>query len=49
VDTSDSIPKLRPYTARTSSEGATVVDVFAPLRSDWLALEQGEPTPGQWP
>jgi quercetin dioxygenase-like cupin family protein len=43
------IPSNVRHSARTSSDGASVVDVFAPLRSDWLALEQGEPTPGQWP
>jgi quercetin dioxygenase-like cupin family protein len=43
------IPSNVRHSARTSSAGASVVDVFAPVRSDWLTLEQGEPTPGQWP
>jgi quercetin dioxygenase-like cupin family protein len=38
-----------PHAARTGAEGATVVDVFAPLRADWEKVERIEPRPGLWP
>ena len=44
-----SIPSNTPHSAATGPEGATVVDVFAPVRSDWEQAERLEPEPGLWP
>ena len=38
-----------PHSARTGPAGASVVDVFAPLRADWAKLPQLAPSPGRWP
>jgi quercetin dioxygenase-like cupin family protein len=38
-----------PHSARTGREGATVIDVFAPVRSDWEKAERLEPSRGHWP
>jgi quercetin dioxygenase-like cupin family protein len=38
-----------PHSARTGPEGATVVDVFAPTRSDWEKAPRLEPSKGRWP
>jgi quercetin dioxygenase-like cupin family protein len=38
-----------PHSARTGPEGATVIDVFAPVRSDWEKAERLEPSTGRWP
>jgi quercetin dioxygenase-like cupin family protein len=38
-----------PHSARTGQEGATVIDVFAPVRSDWEKAERLEPSRGHWP
>jgi len=38
-----------PHSASTGPEGATVVDVFAPVRADWEKAERLEPSPGHWP
>lgn len=38
-----------PHSARTGHEGATVIDVFAPVRSDWEKAERLEPSRGHWP
>ena len=43
------IPSNVPHEATAGSEGATVVDAFAPLRADWAALERAEPSAGRWP
>jgi quercetin dioxygenase-like cupin family protein len=43
------IPSNVPHEATAGREGATVVDVFAPLRADWAGLQRKEPTPGRWP
>ncbi len=43
------IPSNVRHSAHTTAEGATVVDVFGPARSDWAALPRLEPSPGQWP
>lgn len=43
------IPSNVPHSARTGAEGATVVDVFAPIRSDWEKAERLEPSPAGWP
>ena len=44
-----SIPGDVPHSARTGPEGATVVDIFAPIRSDWEKSERLEPSKGRWP
>ena len=44
-----SIPGNTPHSAATGPEGATVVDVFAPVRSDWEQVERLPPEPGLWP
>lgn len=38
-----------PHSATAGPEGATVVDVFSPVREDWEQLERLEPSPGAWP
>jgi quercetin dioxygenase-like cupin family protein len=38
-----------PHSAATGPEGATVVDVFAPVRADWEKAERMQPQPGMWP
>ncbi len=43
------IPGDVPHAAQTGSEGATVVDVFTPIREDWEKAERIEPSPGAWP
>ena len=34
---------------RTGPEGAVVVDVFSPVRTDWSRFEKGTPAPPVWP
>jgi quercetin dioxygenase-like cupin family protein len=43
------IPSNIPHEAAAGKEGATVVDVFAPLRADWAALKRETPSHGRWP
>ncbi|MHB8612574.1 MAG: cupin domain-containing protein [Candidatus Dormibacteraceae bacterium] len=43
------IPSDVPHDAVAGPEGATVVDVFAPVREDWKKLRRAEPSPGRWP
>jgi quercetin dioxygenase-like cupin family protein len=43
------IPSNVAHEATAGSDGATVVDVFAPLRADWAKLERIEPSRGRWP
>ena len=38
-----------PHSAQAGPEGAVVIDVFSPIRSDWDALPQLEPTKPVWP
>ena len=38
-----------PHSARTGPDGASVVDVFAPVRADWDRAPRLEPFPGRWP
>ncbi len=37
------------HSARTGPTGATVVDVFAPIRGDWEKAPRLEPSRGRWP
>ena len=43
------IPADTPHSARAGAAGAVVLDVFAPPREDWRAMEPGEPSPPRWP
>lgn len=43
------IPSDVPHSVVTGPNGAVVLDVFAPLRDDWAALEVGEPSASAWP
>jgi quercetin dioxygenase-like cupin family protein len=43
------IPGGSPHQAVSGPEGCSVVDVFAPIRSDWEQAERLEPYPGGWP
>ena len=38
-----------PHTVTTGPEGAVVVEVFSPIRSDWAAIEREQPRPPRWP
>jgi quercetin dioxygenase-like cupin family protein len=38
-----------PHSARTGPEGATVLDIFAPIRADWEQVQRLDPSPGHWP
>ena len=38
-----------PHAAVAGPQGAVVIDVFAPIRSDWDALDRLEPTSPTWP
>jgi quercetin dioxygenase-like cupin family protein len=43
------IPGNVPHSASTGPEGATVLDVFNPIRADWEKVERLAPSPGRWP
>ena len=43
------IPPNVPHAVQAGPEGASVVEVFAPARDDWEALERLEPSPPLWP
>jgi quercetin dioxygenase-like cupin family protein len=43
------IPSNIEHGAAAGPEGATVTDVFAPVRADWHDKEHAEPSPGDWP
>ena len=43
------IPSHVPHDAVAGPEGATVVDVFAPVRAEWEKLPRPEPFPPDWP
>ena len=43
------IPANTPHEVHTGPEGAVVIDVFAPAREDWEALERLEPREPRWP
>ena len=38
-----------PHEAQAGPDGAVVIDVFSPVRSDWDALPSLEPTDPLWP
>jgi quercetin dioxygenase-like cupin family protein len=43
------IPSHVPHDVVAGAEGATVVDVFAPIRADWEKLPRPDPFPPDWP
>jgi quercetin dioxygenase-like cupin family protein len=43
------IPPNVPHEVHTGADGAVVVDVFAPAREDWRALERSQPKSPRWP
>jgi len=43
------IPSNTPHRAEAGPDGATVLDVFAPPRTEWAQGEPGAPGPGRWP
>ena len=43
------IPPNVPHEVHTGPEGAVVIDVFAPVQSDWQALERLDVQPPRWP
>jgi quercetin dioxygenase-like cupin family protein len=43
------IPGNVRHSARTSADGATVIDVFAPVRADWESKERLPAAAGNWP
>ena len=42
-------PRARPALVTTGPEGAVVVEVFSPARSDWLALDARRAAAPRWP
>lgn len=43
------IPSGMPHQVSVGPAGAVVIDIFAPIRSDWDALPSQAPTPPNWP
>jgi len=43
------IPSNTPHEALAGPDGAVVIDVFAPARDDWAALEPLSERPPRWP
>jgi quercetin dioxygenase-like cupin family protein len=43
------IPGDTPHEVRAGPEGAVVIDVFAPSREDWAAIERDPPRAPRWP
>ena len=43
------IPAHTPHEATAGSDGAILIDVFAPPRADWQGLPQDEPRAPRWP
>ena len=43
------IPSNMPHEATTGPEGAVVIDVFAPVREEWRAMEPLAPRRSNWP
>jgi len=44
-----SIPSHVPHDAKAGPDGATVVDVFIPVRADWEKLPREAPSAPDWP
>jgi quercetin dioxygenase-like cupin family protein len=43
------IPGGIPHSAVSGPEGASVIDVFTPVRADWQNVERLQPSKGSWP
>ena len=43
------IPSGRPHDAVAGPDGAVVIDLFAPLRTDWDERPHLDPRPAAWP
>jgi len=43
------IPSNVPHEVHVGPDGAVVIDVFAPVRADWLDAPTAEPRPERWP
>jgi quercetin dioxygenase-like cupin family protein len=43
------IPPDTPHEVHTGPDGAVLIDVFAPARADWRAVERDEPRTPRWP
>jgi quercetin dioxygenase-like cupin family protein len=43
------IPSNAKHEATAGPEGAVVIDVFAPVRGDWVALDDADPRAPRWP
>ena len=43
------IPSNAPHDAVAGDDGAVVVDIFSPVRSDWDSLPRSAPRPMRWP
>jgi quercetin dioxygenase-like cupin family protein len=43
------VPSGVPHSVTTGSEGAVLVEAFAPTRADWAAVERLQPTTPRWP
>jgi quercetin dioxygenase-like cupin family protein len=43
------IPANVPHSVATGPEGAVVVEVFSPIRSDWDSIERQPPRQPRWP
>lgn len=43
------IPSNAPHEATAGPDGAVVIDVFAPVRADWAALETADARSPRWP
>jgi unsaturated pyranuronate lyase len=43
------IPSNAPHEVTAGPDGAVVIDIFAPVREDWAALEAQEPRAPRWP
>ena len=43
------IPSNTPHEVEIGPEGAVVIDVFSPVRSEWQALEREGVRPPRWP
>ena len=44
-----SIPSGTPHSASAGPDGAIALDVFAPTRDDWKALDAQDPRAPRWP
>lgn len=43
------IPSERHHDAVAGPDGAVVIDIFSPVRTEWWGLPHSEPRPPRWP